>query len=86
MDRDENQDEAVMVLVFRRTDPVSEEGSPSPDITAFNGPPSPAFIDAVVAFCIESGFDPAQSFATVASLTDVEQGGADTLSDLQAIS
>lgn len=84
-DRLNDQDEAVMVIVFRRTDVPAEDGSPSPDITAFDGPPDPAFIDAIVAFCIASGFDPSQSFATIASLTDVEQGGAATLSDLQAL-
>ena len=82
-ERAENQDEVVSLLVFRRTDPANPDGGQTPDIGNGVSVPQAAFIQAVVDYAEAMGFDPAQSYATTVSVTDVEgQGGAIDLASL----
>ena len=80
-DRSENEDEAVILLVLRRTDPENPQGDPLPDISSSivtNTTLAQAMIDHVSAI----GFDPAKSYLGVVSLTDAEVGGIITATDL----
>ncbi len=83
-ERAEDQDEAIIVLVLRRTDPDNGTGSPQPDTPEAvysGGPQTVAILEAAEAL----GYDSSQSFVSTASVTDAERGGAITLADLRAM-
>lgn len=83
-EREADEDEAIIVLVLRRTDPDNGTGSPQPDTPAAvyaGGPSTIAILDAAEAL----GYDSARSYVTTASVTDAETGGAITLADLRAL-
>ena len=82
-DRLPNQDEALVLFAMRRNDPENPTGSPDPDLgtqlsSVQNG-------TAPRDMCLALGFDPEQSYVTVAGVTDVEQGGAITIAQLVAL-
>lgn len=83
-DRSADQDEAVIVVVLRRTDPANVDGGAAPDVGGINDPMGP-LTAALLAGVQMSGFDPAQSYLSVASVTDTESGGAITAADLAAL-
>lgn len=75
----EEQDEVLVLLAMRRTDPGNPTGSPNPDIPNLEVATNGVFLEEM---CVQLGFDPTQSYVTVASVTDVEQGSAITIADL----
>lgn len=81
--RTDDQDEAIVVLVLRRTDPANPTGSPAPDSPAAISGGDPAATLALLDAVGPLGYDETQSYVTVASLTDVEQGGAVTIAGLR---
>lgn len=84
-DRQPDQDEAVVLIVLRRTDPVNESGGAESDLTSAVSIPDAAFTEAVIARCEALGFDPAQTYMAIPQVTNVEATGAITLTDLQAL-
>lgn len=81
-EREDDQDEAIVVLALRRQDPPNPTGSPNPDLPNLE---QVSAATALTTLCVDLGFDPAVSYASVVSVTDVEQGGAITLADLAAL-
>lgn len=82
-ERADDQDEAIVVLVLRRTDPANPTGSPAPDSPAGISGGDPAATLSLLDAVGPLGYDETQSYVTVASLTDVEQGGAITIAELR---
>lgn len=83
-DRQPDQDEQVLVLVLRRSDPANPNGDAVPDSPITADPNDPMAVT-LVGLVNESGYDPAQSFVAVASVTDVEQGSSVSFADLAAL-
>lgn len=81
--RREDQDEAIMVIIGRRTDPDNGTGSPFPDLVNFTeasfGNGKLAEVAAKVADLITAlGFNVDESFVSTPSLHDAEVGGGVT--------
>lgn len=83
-ERVDDQDEAIIVLVMRRTDPDNGTGAAQPDTPAAVYSGSPATV-AILDAAESLGYDSDQSYVTTASVTDVEAGGAITLAGLRAL-
>ena len=82
-DRLPNQDEALVLFAMRRNDPENPTGSPDPDLgTQLSSVQNGTVLRDM---CLALGFDPEQSYVTVAGVTDVEQGGAVTIAQLVAL-
>ena len=85
-DRAEDQDEVVLVVVCRRTDPSNPAGGASGDIPAsMTSAPSTELVNAINDYLVANNFDPDQSYTTIPSSVDVEAGGAITVSNLLAL-
>ena len=81
--RQPNQDEGLILIALRRVDPGNPDGSPTPDIGNALSTPDPDFVNALAAYVQGKGFDLSESYVTVAGVTDVEQGGAVSISVLK---
>lgn len=84
--RTERQDEVILAIVARRTDPANPNGDALPDLgQILDGPAAAPLASGIIANLEAIGFDPAQSYITMASLHDAERGAAVTLADLKTI-
>ena len=83
----EGTDEVVIELVLRRTDQPNVGGGAGGDMGAsFEAVPPQEVVEAVSAIVAAYGFDPAQSYVGITSVTEVE-GASDaaTLEQLQQV-
>lgn len=84
-DRPDNQDEIIAVLVLRRVDPGNPDGSATGDLPKPFDPENVALVRGLLAAVDGSVFDPALSYVTNVSATDVDASGAITLAELATI-